>query len=280
MTISSSVVFYQNSREDVYTVVRALLECGLCSDVFIIDNSPEPVRLDSSLTSRIEYIKPSRNIGFGAAHNLALRKSLDRGCQYHLVINPDVHFSKTLVQVLYNYMQANPDVGIGMPRVCYPDGSNQHLAKLLPEPGWLAVRLLNRLLPEGLVHRVNRKYELHDLDLDQPVQVPSLSGCFMFLRCEALRRAGLFDERFFLYFEDYDLVRRVGSLYKTVYYPELSITHDFARASRRSVRAFLHHVFSAVRYFNKWGWFSDMHRDSINNDVLSRVGKKHPINLD
>ncbi len=249
-------------------------------DIVVIDNSREPVRLDFDNLSGIEYIKTRHNIGFGAAHNLAIKMSLERGAKYHLVINPDVRFSAAVLEELYQFMESNPDVGNVMPKVCYPDGSNQYLAKLLPRPGWLLVRLFHFLLPAGLVYRVNREYELHELDLEHPVQVPSLSGCFMFLRCDALKKAGLFDERFFLYFEDFDLIRRISWHYKVVYYPRLFITHDYARTSRKSLRAFVAHVSSAVKYFNKWGWFCDRQGDLINSRILSRTGKKSEYYLD
>jgi len=270
MSISASVVLYKNSPQEVRTALKPLLECSLQISVYVIDNSPAAIRLDPALISKTEYIKTTHNLGYGAAHNLVLKKVLSSGFKYHLVLNPDVNFSVEVVERLYDFIQNSPDAGMVMPMVCYPDGNNQNLARLLPTPGKLLIRLSQRLLPHRLVHRVNREYELHDLDLDHPVQVPSLSGCFMFLRCEALRRAGIFDERFFLYFEDYDLVRRVGSLYKTVYYPGVSITHGYARASRQNGKAFLHHVHSAVKYFNKWGWYKDKQRDEANAAMTAR----------
>ena len=66
------------------------------------------------------------------------------------------------------------------------------------------------------------------------LNVPFLSGCFMFLRTEAVKEVGLFDERFFLYAEDIDFTRRMHSRYKTVFYPPVPVYHKFSRASRRS----------------------------------------------
>lgn len=271
MTIFSSVVIYKNTPQQIHTVLKALAGSSPDIQVLVIDNSPEPLRLDPGILSRIQYIKTPNNIGFGAAHNLAMKKSLEQRAKYHLVLNPDVYFNRKVIQELYNYMEANPDVGNVMPMVCYPDGRNQCLAKLMPRPGWLLVRLFHPLLPSSLVQKVNRAYELHDLDLDRPVQAPSLSGCFMFLRCDALRRAGLFDERFFLYFEDFDLIRRISLYYKIIYYPELSISHDFERASRKNWSAFLTHVSSAVKYFNKWGWYEDEQRETLNEQTISLI---------
>ena len=269
MKISASIVLYKNEPEKVYSVLNCLGGSGLEMKTYILDNSPRSAGLDLSPFHNLHYVKLTKNVGFGPAHNLAIKKSLDSGCRYHLVINPDIFFPRGVLEKLHKYMEANPDVGNIMPKVCYPDGRNQYLAKLLPTPGNLAVRLFHRFLPQTLIRRVNGRYELHDLPLDQPIEVPSLSGCFMFLRCNALRKVGLFDERFFLYFEDYDLVRRISRHFKTVYYPGIQINHDFERASRKNLSALFVHLASAVKYFNKWGWYRDDYRELSNAKVIS-----------
>jgi GT2 family glycosyltransferase len=276
MKISSSIVLYNNEPEKIHFVLKCLAESSLDIQASVIDNSRKPILLDLSCVPKADYIKTSKNIGFGTAHNLAIKKSLESGTKYHLVLNPDIYFPSQAIEDLYNYMEAHPDVGNIMPLVCYPDGENQYLAKLLPTPGTLAVRLFHHMLPSRLVEKVNRKYEIQDLPLDRPVQVPALSGCFMFLRCEALRRVGLFDERFFLYFEDYDLIRRINSKYKVIYYPEVSIIHHFERASRKNPVAFFHHILSAVKYFNKWGWVRDEQRKVRNQKVLCEIALNSP----
>jgi len=64
--------------------------------------------------------------------------------------------------------------------------------------------------------------------------------------------AGYFDERFFLYFEDVDLCRRMGAISKIVYYPNVRIVHVHKKESSSSLRALLIHIVSALRYFIKW----------------------------
>ncbi|MFN2268658.1 MAG: glycosyltransferase, partial [Desulfonatronovibrio sp.] len=224
------------------------------------------------ILKQAQYIEVRKNIGFGAGHNLAIKKAIENKSKYHLVINPDIYFMPGVLEDLYEYMESNPDVGNVMPLVTYPDGRNQYLAKMMPDPFTLILRLFYRYLPEHTVEKLSRNYELQDLPLDRPVEVPSLSGCFMFLRCEALKEVGFFDERFFLYFEDYDLNRRISQKYKTVFYPLSSIVHHFERASRRDPIAFRHHLFSAVRYFNKWGWFFDSKRREENKKIKFEIG--------
>jgi GT2 family glycosyltransferase len=105
---------------------------------------------------------------------------------------------------------------------------------------------------------------MHGSGYDKVMDVPALSGCFMLMRVETVMRVGPFDERFFLYFEDVDLSRRVGHVARTVFVPSVSIVHDYAKGSYRSWRLLWHHSVSAVRYFNKWGWLHDPERERIN----------------
>jgi GT2 family glycosyltransferase len=96
------------------------------------------------------------------------------------------------------------------------------------------------------------------------MEVPHLSGCFMMLRTAVFETVGLFDERFFMYLEDVDYSRRVHTRYKTVYYPEVSVYHQYHKGSYKRWRNLKYHIVSAVKYFNKWGWFFDPERKTIN----------------
>jgi GT2 family glycosyltransferase len=232
----------------------------------VIDNSPTESLAASCHSLGVEYRYPRRNLGFGTAHNLALKESLSRS-RYHVVVNPDVYFNAAVLRGLFDFCEANPSIGLVMPRVLYPDGTIQRLCKRSPTPFDIAAR---RLFPP-MLKRVFRKklydFELRHLDLDQPISVPFLSGCFMFIRTSALAEVGGFDERFFMYFEDADLTRRIRDRYDTVYFPDVSVIHEHGRGSYRSFRLFVHSFRSAVKYFNKWGWILDKGRDSANRSI-------------
>jgi GT2 family glycosyltransferase len=112
------------------------------------------------------------------------------------------------------------------------------------------------------------KYELKHKDYNSIMDIPNLSGCFMFVRTHVFDMIGYFDERYFIYLEDTDLCRRINLFYRTIYYPTISITHGYSKASYDSFRLMKHHLISSLKYFSKWGWFSDSTRNKINKAVL------------
>lgn len=94
---------------------------------------------------------------------------------------------------------------------------------------------------------------------------PCLSGCFMFMRVSVLEKHDLFfDDRFFMYCEDFDLIRRLHRVGKTIFYPAVSIVHAHEKSSYKNVRMLMQHMKSACLYFNKYGWFIDGERKREN----------------
>ena len=78
-----------------------------------------------------------------------------------------------------------------------------------------------------------------------------------------------------MYLEDYDLCRRIGQKYKTVYYPFSEIAHKHGRGSYRSKKLLIYHIGSAIKYFNKWGWFFDKERKIKNDETRRRYSKEN-----
>ena len=112
---------------------------------------------------------------------------------------------------------------------------------------------------------------MRNFSYDAIMDVPYLSGCCMFLRTEALKKVGLFDERFFLYPEDIDLTRRIHKHYRTVFYPYVSVIHQHERSSYKSLKMMRIHVQNMIKYFNKWGWIWDKERKTINKKILKQI---------
>ncbi len=273
LDVSASIVVYKNDPEDLVSAIRSVLSSPLRISCTVVDNSPTPELRSCAEQSGARYIFPGRNLGFGRGHNLVLSQG-DEGAEYRLVLNPDVRFAPEVPWALVEFMRAHGDVGLVMPKILYADGTEQRLCKQLPSPLDLLSRRFLGGLGRALFAEQLGQYELRHLDLGVPREVPCLSGCFMFLRSTALREVGLFDERYFMYMEDVDLCRRIGAKYKTVFYPEVAITHGYAKGSYSSRKLLRYHLRSAMKYFGKWGWMFDAERRRLNSKtaVVSDCG--------
>lgn len=236
INLSVSIVLFHNKKEQVERAICSVLNTNLKVRLFLVDNSTsDDLKSLSNIDNRrIEYIFNNSNLGYGRAHNIAIRKSIKDKIPYHLVLNPDVYFEKGVLEELYRFMENHPDVGNVMPKVVYPDGSIQYLCKLLPTPIDLFVR---RFIPfKSIKEKLNYNYELRWTGYNIEMNVPFLSGCFMFLRVSVLKEVGLFDERFFMYGEDTDLNRRIHRKYKTMFYPYCTVVHEHGRESYKSFK--------------------------------------------
>ncbi len=267
--ISASLVLYNNSENIYARSISSFLDGTLDGILVVIDNSQIALSCGLFKHPRVIYEHCGVNVGFGAGHNRAMRHV---NSKYHLILNPDVEFDSHMLAHLSTVMDDNDDIGAVMPKIVYPDGSQQYLCKLLPTPFDLIFR---RFIPKFLQSQdTQSRYELWDLPLDQLSDVPTLSGCFLLARTNLLTQVGGFDERFFMYLEDVDLVRRVGAMSRTVFVPQVEVVHHYAKGSYKSKRLLSYHVASAVRYFNKWGWLFDSERKERNIKALELLKKR------
>ncbi|MFT4093279.1 MAG: glycosyltransferase, partial [Niabella sp.] len=268
--ISGAIVLYNNNPAVVSRAIRSFVEHRRSEILYLIDNSPtDELKSLAAISNKIIYIPSNDNPGFGSAHNKGIKKSLEEGYPYHIILNPDVTFMPAILDELFLFMELNPDIGNVMPNVFYANGELQKLCNLIPTPLNLIVRRF-ALFPR-LSKLINEKYDIEGFLYDRIAEVPNLSGCFMFLRNKILEKTGGFDERFFMYMEDVDLSRRLNEVSKTVFYPHVSITHNFEKGSYANYKLLKYHIFSAIKYFNKWGWFFDANRRKINKETLSRI---------
>ena len=270
--ISASIVLYKTDKS-VLETINSFFNTPINGKLFLVDNSPtnnlQQILADTIIDKRVEYIFNNANLGFGAAHNIALKKT-EGVSKYHLILNPDINFEANVIPALINYMEANENVGLVMPKIIYPNKSTQYVAKLLPTPVDL---IFKRFIPSFLIKKRMEKFQLKFTDYNTEMEVPYLSGCFMFLRVNALQKIGLFDENFFMYPEDIDLTRRMHQQYKTMFYPEVSVVHAHEQGSYKSKKLLYIHITNMIKYFNKWGWFFDAERRKVNKKIMEQFKK-------
>lgn len=276
MRVSASIVLYKTNRKELKDVINSFFSAETFDNVlYLVDNSPTNNLINivnDYPNNNIKYIYNHANLGYGAAHNIAIRESIKQNILYHIVLNPDIIIKQGVIKKLYVFMKENDDIGNIMPKILYPNNEIQYLCKLLPTPIDLIFR---RFIPlKKWKEKRNNKYELKFTNYDKVMNIPNLSGCFMFLSNKALKDIGLFDEQIFMYLEDVDLNRRIHNKYKTLFYPHAEVIHKYKKESYNSKTLLKAHVKSAIYYFNKWGWFFDIERKRVNKQTLQLLHYK------
>jgi len=268
--INLSIVTYNTSLEDLEKLIKSFkTSINTKYKIFIIDNSKSN-SLEEFFRQFdfVNYIHNPSNPGFGAAHNIAIQKTIKEGSKYHFIVNPDIYFSEDVISPMVKFMEADAEIGMMMPQILNEDGSVQNLPKLLPSPFSIFLRKFKG--PTFLYNPFISRYELRNVPKDRIYQAPILSGCFTLLNLNAIKDVGAYDDRFFMYFEDWDLSRRMNQKYKTIYFPKVSVYHGYDSGANKSKKLFKIFLQSAVHYFNKWGWFFDLHRNKVNKITLEQ----------
>lgn len=249
-SVSASIVLYNSSVTGVIALISQLIDQRV-QRVYIVDNSDVDFNAlgCAVLPDACEYIRADRNLGYGRGHNVAIDRAQGR-FNYHVVCNPDIHLGTNAIRTLQEFMDSHIEVGISMPKLLNVDGSIQYCCRRSP----VLWDYISQIAFPAVGARRRRRLEMRDQNYDEEMEVPCLSGCFMFARLSTLLAIGGFDPGFFLYFEDFDLSMRARRVARTRYVPQASVIHERQSGHRKSWRLRWLFIRSAMRYFNRWGY--------------------------
>ena len=200
---------------------------------------------------KVDFCKPKKNIGYGAGHNLAINHRCEA---LHLVINPDVIVDNQAISKAIEYLENTPQVGLLTPSSQKANGQKEYLCKKYPS---VLVLLLRGFAPKSIKTIFETQisgYELRELPEKENTNIEIASGCFMFFRGEVLQKTNGFSDKFFLYFEDFDLSIRVKQQWSIAYVPQVKIIHYGGNAADKGIKHIMSFVRSAACFYNQHGW--------------------------
>lgn len=236
----------------------ALLHGVLARLSIVVVNNGGELDLSELLSSTpvwvaISVLPQERNLGFGAAHNVAISSA---NSDFHLILNPDVDIADDAIRFGLSWLNLNESAVALSPQVVDALGNRSYLCREKPTVGILFLRSFAPALLRSLCSSRLERYEMREI-IDQDIVVwdpPVISGCFMLFRTSSLKALKGFDTSYFLYFEDYDLSHRAAKLGRLAYVPAVRISHVGGGAARKGVRHIVLFCISALRYFGTYGW--------------------------
>lgn len=244
--ISGSIVTYNNEKticECVQSVLEYTKDCSF--QLYIYDNcsSDRTVELLTKHFPQVRIIKGSKNIGFGQGHNQIIHRVHS---EFHAVINPDIYFKNNVIGKMADYMEKHPQIVQLTPEIRNLDGTVQYLPKIDPDIRYV---VLSKLSPFKHYRQI---YTMENIKMEKPTSILSCTGCFSMIRTSVLKQVHGYDRRFFMYFEDADLSRRLRQYGELVYHPGMHVYHAWKRDNTHSLRGACIFLTSMVKYYRKW----------------------------
>lgn len=223
-------------------------------EILLIDNhsddeSLQYIRNRFRDDAQVHIIETRKNLGYGQGNAYAINRA--RG-EFILIINPDNELEPEGLVKMIDTLRSDETIGIVAPKLIHPDGSVRDSARRFPTLG----DILRKRTRIGKFFRssslITHPSSLSDVDW--------VAGACLVMRRDLFLQLGGFDPRFFLFFEDTDLCRRIWACGKrVVYMPSVAAKDRKERLSEGGILSLLTkktariHLMSGVKYFWKWG---------------------------
>jgi len=213
----------------------------------------------------VRFIAFKENAGFLRLVNRGIKEAKGK---YYLILNADIIIDKRSVNVLFDYLRSNPEVGLIGPKLLNFNGKLQYSCFQFYTP--LIILYRRTFLGNfGFARKRIDEFLLKKQDHNKPMEVDWIMGSAMMTSRRAVKKVGLMDESFYMYFEDVDWSRRFWENgFKVVYCPYAAMFHYHGKgsASQSALRSILfnkltrEHIKSALKYFWKYLGKPNPHR--------------------
>jgi GT2 family glycosyltransferase len=220
-------------------------------EVIVVDQASQDGTADwlASEHPEVRLVGLPDNVGFGAGNNRGAELASGR---WLLLLNSDAFVRPGAVDELVRFAETRPAAGAVGPRLLWPDGRLQRSCRRFPTVFRIATEFLylRKLAPRS---RILNGFYCGEFAHDEPRRVDWLTGACLLVRRELFERLGGFDEAFFLYSEEVDLLYRARQLgAETWYDPAGAVVHEWGgTAGRASPLALQEQARSHVRYLVK-----------------------------
>ena len=239
----SVITVTYNSKDHIVRCLQNIMAAanGVRLEVILVDNASmdgttDAVREQLSDAPWLTIIANDQNLGFGKASNLAARRANGR---YLLFLNPDLFLLPGAIRTSLDAFTRLDRCGAVMARTFWDD-EMQFQFSCLKTVGLSAAIVQHTSLRHILGKRTFEKYWRMDWKMwssDDPLEVSGAPGSYLMLSREFFRQLGGFDERFFMYYEDEDLCRRIRKAEHKIYcLPDAKAIHYYAQSLKTSER--------------------------------------------
>lgn len=232
----SIIILNFNTKDLLRDCLKSVLKSvrQLADEVIVVDNastdgSAAMVEKEFSSRGQVKLIQSKKNLGFAGGNNLGLKKAVGR---YILFLNSDAQVKSDAFKKMINFMDSHPKAGAATAKTMLVSGGmDPDCHRGFPTP-WASICYflgLEKMFPKS---KIFGQYHQFYLDLGKAHEIDAGFGTFMFVRRQALAKAGNWDENYFFYGEDLDLFYRIKKAgWQVMFYPEPLVIHHKGASS-------------------------------------------------
>ncbi|MFZ5519252.1 MAG: glycosyltransferase family 2 protein [Candidatus Zhuqueibacterota bacterium] len=253
MIAASVIIVNWNTKEMLLSCIDSIYQhsSDIEFEIIVVDN-------DSTDGSQhavkkqfpgVKLICNDKNVGFARANNIGIRASSGR---YVCLVNSDIEVLDNVIFKLVSFLESNARVGIVGPKTVNPDFSTRYNCRELPtvRNAFFQAIFFDTLFPSVKIFRGRTMYSF---DYNQILPVEVLSGCFLVVRNEVIKKVGLLDENFFIYGEDVDWCKRISDAgWEIFFYGDTQVIHYAgSSSSKKKIRFSLERLKSDLYFWKK-----------------------------
>lgn len=226
-----------NTEKDTLDLIESIKKIkkeGFLIKTIIVDNgSKNKLLLPKNSGKDFFQIRSEVNTGFSGGYNIGIKEALKKMADYVLIVNNDTIIDSLMIKNLLKVLESDEKIGVVTPKIYFAKGrefhkdrySKEELGKVFWYAGgrtdWANVTSIHRGVDEvdrGQYNKIEK--------------TEFASGCCMLIKREVFEKVGVFDDKYFLYYEDADLnerIKRAG--YEIYYVPTAVLVHVNASSS-------------------------------------------------
>ncbi|PIZ98543.1 MAG: glycosyltransferase family 2 protein, partial [Candidatus Levybacteria bacterium CG_4_10_14_0_2_um_filter_35_8] len=202
-----------NTEKDTLALlssIKKIKKNSFILEVIIVDNgSKNKLVFPQDFKGKIILIRSEKNLGFSGGFNIGIKKALRQDVDYVLIVNNDTLIFAEMIENLLKVLKENPKIGIVTPKIYFAKGHEFHKARYKEQELGKVFWYAGGYMDWANIASVHRGVDEVDKgQYDSIEKTEFASGCCMLIKKEVFEKVGMFNEKYFLYYEDADFTRR------------------------------------------------------------------------
>lgn len=244
--LSIIIVTYNSSQHIKDMLLSIEKHTKTHHEIIVVDNNSQDRTIAQIYASKVSVtlLQQKENLGFSKANNLSVNNT--KG-EYLLFLNPDTKVLDYAIDNLYNFLKSRDDVGIVAPQLIEDNGNIQPSVRNFPT--------ITRAIKEYYLGIKNSYEPFYPLS-NQPLEVESVVGAAMMIAKNIYRKSGGFNNKYFMYYEDLEICRKIKEMgLKVVYLQSVKMKHSVGASASTNPKTLRYLKHSARLYHGAVGYY-------------------------